>query len=72
MAAVTAELTSMPAELEPELAARILLISIAAGVVAVPDKSVLTAETELIILPASLRAPASESILITRNPESWR
>jgi hypothetical protein len=72
MAAVTAAVTSMPGVLVPALAARMELMLIAGVVVAVPDNSVLTAETELMILPASVRAPASGSISLTRNPESWR
>jgi hypothetical protein len=48
MAAATAAVTSMPGVLWPELAARIELMSIAGVVVVVPDKSVFTADTELI------------------------
>jgi hypothetical protein len=48
MAAVTADVTSMPGVLWPALAARMELISIAGVVVAVDDRSELTAEVELI------------------------
>jgi hypothetical protein len=48
MAAATAEVTSIPGVLAPELAARIELMSIAGVVGVVDDKSVFTAETELI------------------------
>jgi hypothetical protein len=54
MAAVTAAETSM-AVLVPELPARILLISTAGVVVAVLDRSELTAEVELIASTCSLR-----------------
>ena len=48
MAAATAEVTSMPGVVAPAAEARMLLILIDGVVVLVPDKSVLTAETELI------------------------
>jgi hypothetical protein len=48
MPAATAEVTSMPAVLEPELAARILLILIEGVVAVVLDKSELTEEVLLI------------------------
>jgi hypothetical protein len=48
MAAATAEVTSIPAVLEPELAARILLILIEGVVAVVLDKSELTDEVVLI------------------------
>ena len=47
MAAATAAVTSMPGVLSPELAASRLPILIAGVVVAVPDKSELTVDTEL-------------------------
>ena len=49
MAAATAAVTSMPGVLVPALAARMELMLIAGVVVAVPDNSVLTAETELMM-----------------------
>jgi hypothetical protein len=49
MAAATADVTSIPAAAEPDEAARMELMLIDGVVVAVPDKSVLTAETELIV-----------------------
>jgi hypothetical protein len=77
MAAATAEVTSIPVVLEPELAARILLISIAEFVVVVDDKSELTAEVVLMAstyIPGKRHrarafplAPGSEH----REPESW-
>jgi hypothetical protein len=48
MPAATAAATSIPGVDAPTSAARILLIFTVGTVVAVPDKSVLTAETELI------------------------
>jgi hypothetical protein len=48
MAAATAAVTSIPGVVAPTSAARILLISVGEVVVEDPDKSVLTAETELI------------------------
>jgi hypothetical protein len=47
MAAATAAVTSMPGVVAPVAPARIVLILIAGVVVVVPDRSELTAETEL-------------------------
>jgi hypothetical protein len=49
MAAATADVTSMPGAAVPALAARMELILTGATVGALEDKSVLTAETELMV-----------------------